>query len=172
MASFNKIILVGYLGRDPEIRYTPGGEAVCNFTVATSERRKDSHGDMQDVTTWFRVTVWRRQAEIANQYLSKGKQVYVEGRLRQAEYTDREGNQRTTLEVTASDIQFLGKVGDGDNSAEPREERSAQERQRAASALGSQGAAKRSKAQQNSLPGTEGHDKEHLPIDDDDIPFD
>jgi len=112
MASFNKIILVGYLGRDPEIRYTPQGEAVCNFSVATTERRKDQTGEMQDMTTWFRVTVWRRQAEIANQYLSKGKQVYVEGRLRQAEYTDRDGNRRTTLEVTASDIQFLGAKGE------------------------------------------------------------
>lgn len=112
MASFNKITIVGYLGRDPEIRYTPQGEAVCNFSVATTERRKDNTGDMQDVTTWFRITVWRRQAEIANQYLSKGKQVYVEGRLRQAEYTDRDGNRRTTLEVTASDIQFLGAKGE------------------------------------------------------------
>ena len=112
MASFNKIIIVGYLGRDPEIRYTPQGEAVCNFSVATTERRKDQTGEMQDMTTWFRVTVWRRQAEIANQYLSKGKQVYVEGKLRQAEYTDRDGNRRTTLEVTASDIQFLGAKGE------------------------------------------------------------
>ena len=115
MASFNKIIIVGYLGRDPEIRYTPQGEAVCNFSVATTERRKDQAGEMQDVTTWFRITVWRRQAEIANQYLSKGKQVYVEGRLRQAEYTDRDGNRRATLEVTASDIQFLGSKGEEGN---------------------------------------------------------
>jgi single-strand DNA-binding protein len=112
MASFNKIILVGYLGRDPEIRYMPQGDAVCNFSVATTERRKDNAGEMQDVTTWFRVTTWRRQAELANQYLSKGKQVYVEGKLRQSEYTDRDGNRRTTLEVTASEIQFLGNKGD------------------------------------------------------------
>jgi len=174
MASFNKIIIVGYLGRDPEIRYTPQGEAVCNFSVATTERRKDSHGEYEDHTTWFRVTVWRRQAEIANQYLSKGKQVYVEGRLRQAEYVDREGNQRTTLEVTASDIQFLGKASDGENEREPEERpnsRSQEERQRAASALGSQGATKRSKATQDSLTGMEGYGRERLPIDEDDIPF-
>lgn len=108
MASFNKIILVGYLGRDPEIRYTPNGEAVCNFSVATTEKRKDVTGDSRDETTWFKITVWRRQAELANLYLSKGKQVYVEGHLRQAKYTDRDGNRRTSLEVTASDIQFLG----------------------------------------------------------------
>ena len=112
MASFNKITIVGYLGRDPEIRYTPSGEAVCNFSVATTERRKDAAGEFQDQTTWFKITVWRRQAELANQYLSKGKQVYVEGRLRQAEYTDRDGNRRTALEVTASDIQFLGNKGE------------------------------------------------------------
>lgn len=112
MASFNKITIVGYLGRDPEIRYTPSGEAVCNFSVATTERRKDAAGEFQDQTTWFKITVWRRQAELANQYLSKGKQVYVEGKLRQAEYTDRDGNRRTALEVTASDIQFLGSKGD------------------------------------------------------------
>jgi single-strand DNA-binding protein len=115
MASFNKITIVGYLGRDPEIKYTQSGEAVCSFSVATTERRKDAQGEFQDQTTWFKVTVWRRQAELCNQYLSKGKQVYVEGRLRQTEYTDRDGNRRTALEVNASDIQFLGeKSGSGE----------------------------------------------------------
>jgi single-strand DNA-binding protein len=113
MASFNKITIVGYLGRDPEIRYTPDGTAVCHFSVATTEKRKDQRtGEAQDVTTWFRVTAWRRQAEVANQYLSKGKQVYVEGRLRQEEWTDRDGARRTSLEVAATDIQFLGVRGD------------------------------------------------------------
>lgn len=110
MASFNKILIVGYLGRDPEVRYTPQGTAVCNFTIATTEKRKGQGGETQDVTTWFRVTAWGRQAEIANQYLHKGKQVYVEGRLRQDEYTDKEGNRRQTLEVTATDLHFLGKA--------------------------------------------------------------
>ncbi|MGE0886416.1 MAG: single-stranded DNA-binding protein [Blastocatellales bacterium] len=112
MASFNKIVIVGYLGRDPEIRYLPDGTAVCNFTIATTERRKDRSGDSQDVTTWFRVNVWGKQAESANQYLSKGRQVYVEGRLTQQEYTDREGNRRTSLDVRATDVQFLGARGD------------------------------------------------------------
>jgi single-strand DNA-binding protein len=112
MASFNRIMIVGYLGRDPEIRYTPQGQAVCNFSIATTERRKDNTGELQDLTTWFKITVWGRQAEVANQYLSKGKQVYVEGRLRQTEYTDREGMKRTTLEVNATDVQFLGSRGD------------------------------------------------------------
>jgi single-strand DNA-binding protein len=108
MASFNKLHVVGYLGRDPEIRYTPQGAAVCSFSIATTEKRKDRSGDLQDHTTWFRVTAWGRLAEIANQYLAKGKQVYVEGRLRKEDYTDNEGNARTSLVVTATDIQFLG----------------------------------------------------------------
>ena len=113
MASFNKIVIVGYLGKDPELRYTPQGIAVCNINVATTERRKDSRtGEPQDITTWFRVTLWRRLAEIANQYLSKGKQVYVEGRLRQEEYTDRDGVKRTSLAVDATDLHFLGTKGD------------------------------------------------------------
>ena len=122
MASFNKIIVVGYLGRDPELRYTQDGTAVCNFSVATTERRKDRNGEMQDVTTWFRVNVWRRQAEVASQYLKKGRQVYVEGRLSQSEFQDREGQTRTTLEIHASDIQFIGARGDetGGGASEAR----------------------------------------------------
>jgi len=106
--SFNKIILVGNLGRDPELRYTPQGTPVCSFTLATNERRKDKAGEMQDVTTWFRVTLWGRQAETASQYLTKGRPVYVEGRLRVEEWTDRDGKARHTLEVHATDMQFIG----------------------------------------------------------------
>ena len=106
--SFNRIILVGNLGRDPELRYTPQGTPVCTFTMATNDRRKDRNGEMQDQTTWFRVTLWNRQAETASQYLHKGKPVYIEGRLRIEEYTDRDGRPRYSLEVTASDMQFIG----------------------------------------------------------------
>src|SRR5258706_6265597 len=116
MASFNRITIVGYLGRDPELRYTPDGTPVCDFTVATTERRKDRAGEPQDITTWFRVTVWRRQAELAGQYLAKGRQVYVEGRLIQKEYQDRDGNTRFNLEVTASDIQFIWSRGEEGSS--------------------------------------------------------
>jgi single-strand DNA-binding protein len=112
MASFNKIILIGHLGRDAEIRYTPQGTAVSNFSIATSERRKDRSGEMQETTTWFRVSLWGKQAEAVNQYLTKGKQVYVEGRLRTEEFTDRDGNKRQSLEVTASDLQLLGGRGE------------------------------------------------------------
>ena len=124
MASFNKIIIVGYLGRDPELQYTPQGTAVCKFTVATTEKRKDKSGEQVDATTWFRVSVWGKQAEFANQYLSKGRQVFIEGRLRQEEYTDRDGNKRTSLEVNATDVQFIGSRGDDApqaRSAAPRE---------------------------------------------------
>jgi single-strand DNA-binding protein len=125
MASFNKITIVGYLGRDPEIRYTSDGTPVCSFSVATTERKKDKSGDFQDVTTWFRITAWRRLAEIANQYLSKGKQVYIEGKLSQSEYQDKDGNTRTTLEVNCSDLQFIGPRGDEGGGYQQREERPA-----------------------------------------------
>jgi single-strand DNA-binding protein len=110
--SFNKITIVGYLGRDPELRYTPQGTAVCKMSVATTERRKNVAGESEEHTTWFRVTVWGRQAELANEYLAKGRQVYIEGRLRLSEYTDRDGNTRISPEVNASDLQFLGQRGD------------------------------------------------------------
>jgi single-strand DNA-binding protein len=106
--SFNKITLVGNLGRDPELRYTAQGTPVCSFSMATNERRKDKQGEMQDVTTWFRVTLWGRQAETASQYLTKGRPVYIEGRLRVEEWTDRDGKPRYTLEVNATDMQFIG----------------------------------------------------------------
>ena len=115
--SFNKIILVGNLGRDPELRYTPDGTPVCNFSLATNERRRDPKtGENNDVTTWFRVTLWRRQAEVASQYLSRGKPVYIEGRLRVEEYTDRDGKLRHTLEVTATDMQFIGSAARSDET--------------------------------------------------------
>jgi single-strand DNA-binding protein len=110
--SFNKIIIVGNLGRDPELRYTAQGTPVCSFSVATNERRKDRNGEMQDHTTWFRVTLWNRLAETASQYLQKGKQVYIEGRLRVDEYVDRDGKPRHSLEVFATDMQFIGSRGD------------------------------------------------------------
>lgn len=121
--SFNKIIVVGNLGRDPELRYTPQGTAVCDFSIATNEKRRDKSGEMQDVTTWFRVTTWNKQAEVASKYLSKGKSVYIEGRLRLEEYTDREGKNRVSLEINASDIQFLSGGSDfgGGASANPND---------------------------------------------------
>lgn len=116
--SFNKIIIVGNCGRDPELKYTPQGQAVCNISVATSEKRKNNLGEAEESVTWFRVTLWGRQAEVAQQYLTKGSQVYVEGRLRQNSYTDRDGNARSSLEVNATDLQFIGTKRDGEPSGQ------------------------------------------------------
>lgn len=106
--SFNKIIIIGNLGRDPELRYTPQGVAVCTFTMATNEKRKDKAGNLQEVVTWFRVTSWRTMAENINKYQKKGSLLYIEGRLRVDEWTDRDNVQRYTLDVQATDCQFLG----------------------------------------------------------------
>src|SRR5436190_16707398 len=117
--SFNKIILVGNLGRDPELRYTPQGTPVCSFSMATNERRRDRNtGENNDIVTWFRVTLWGRQAETASQYLQRGNPVYIEGRLRVEEYTDRDGNKRHSLEVNGTDMQFIaGGNGNGSGQA-------------------------------------------------------
>jgi len=105
--SFNKIIAIGNLGRDPELRYTPQGDAVCDFSIAVNDRKRDKAGEYQDVTTWFKVTLWRRQAENASKYLTKGRSVYVEGRLQVEEWTDRDGKSRYTLVIQGSDIHFI-----------------------------------------------------------------
>jgi single-strand DNA-binding protein len=134
--SFNKIIIVGNLGRDPELRYTPQGTAVCNFSVATNERRRDKAGEQQDVTTWFRVNAWGRQAENVSKYLSKGRRVYVEGRLHVEEWTDRDGKQRYTLEVNASDVQFLDSAADVEGIPVRQSEQAAPSSSRGASGGG------------------------------------
>ena len=114
---FHTIILVGNLGRDPEMRYTPSGQAVCNLSVATN-RTWSRDGEQQKETTWFRVTVWGRQAETVNQYLRKGRSVLVEGRLNPDEngnpriWTGNDGQPRASFEVTAQTIRFLGGRGD------------------------------------------------------------
>lgn len=110
--SFNKIIVVGNLGRDPELRYTPQGVAVCSFSMATNEKRRDKSGELQDITTWFKITLWRDKAETAAKYLTKGSTVYIEGRLRIEEWTDRDNNNRYTLDVQATDMQFIGSRSD------------------------------------------------------------
>ena len=115
--SFNKIIIVGNLGKDPELRYTPQGVAVCSFSMATNEKRKDKTGELQDITTWFKVTLWRNQAENAAKYLTKGSPVYIEGRLRIEEWTDRDNNRRYTLDVQATDMQFIS-AGRGEGAGD------------------------------------------------------
>ncbi len=108
MASLNKIMLIGYLGSDPEMRYTPDGKAVTSFRMATSNRYTTSAGETREETDWFRITVWGKQAESCNQFLSKGKQVYVEGRLHASDWQGQDGQMRTSLEVTANRVLFLG----------------------------------------------------------------
>jgi len=117
MASVNKVILVGNLGKDPETRYMPNGEAVTNITLATTDTWKDKNGEKQEKTEWHRVTFYRKLAEIAGEYLKKGRQVYVEGRLETRKWTDKEGKDRYTTEIIASEMQMLGTRG-GENSFE------------------------------------------------------
>ncbi|OIP17023.1 MAG: single-stranded DNA-binding protein [Comamonadaceae bacterium CG2_30_57_122] len=108
MASVNKVILLGNLGRDPEVRYLPSGDPVANITIATSSRYKNKAGEMVDETEWHRVTFFGRLAEIASQYLRKGRPVYVEGRIKTNKYTDKNGVERYSTDVIASEMQLLG----------------------------------------------------------------
>jgi single-strand DNA-binding protein len=111
IASLSKVILVGNLGSDPEMRYTPNGKAVTSFNVATNRRYTTSAGENKEETDWFRVSVWGKQAERCNEFLSKGKQVYVEGRLHARNWEGQDGQTRTSLEVTAERVLFLGRRG-------------------------------------------------------------
>jgi single-strand DNA-binding protein len=111
--SVNKVILVGRLGRDPETRFTSGGQAVANFSVATDESYKDRNGERQKRTEWHKIVVWGKQAEIAQQYLKKGSLVFIEGRIQSREWQDKEGQKRTSFEIVASNFRMLGGRGDG-----------------------------------------------------------
>jgi single-strand DNA-binding protein len=110
MAGVNKVILVGHLGADPEMRYTADGTAVCNFRIATTERFKDRQGNMQERTEWHKVVAWRKLAEICGQYLAKGKQVYIEGRIRN-ETWEKEGTKQYSYKIEADTMQMLGGAG-------------------------------------------------------------
>ncbi|MCE9580082.1 MAG: single-stranded DNA-binding protein [Deltaproteobacteria bacterium] len=104
----NKVILVGNLGADPDMRYTPSGQGVCELRIATSESWNDKNGQRQERVEWHRVVVWGKRAEVCAKYLSKGRQVYVEGRIQTRTYDDKEGQKRYITEVIANDVQFLG----------------------------------------------------------------
>ncbi|MBN2644856.1 MAG: single-stranded DNA-binding protein [Desulfuromonadaceae bacterium] len=110
--SVNKVILVGNLGKDPELRYTPAGVAVANFSLATTESYKDRDGNRQTRTEWHNIVAWRQLAEICGKYLHKGKQVYIEGKLTTRKWQDRDGNDRYTTEVVADQMQMLGRAGE------------------------------------------------------------
>jgi single-strand DNA-binding protein len=116
----NKVILVGNLGADPEMRYTPSGAGVCEFRIATSESWNDKQGQKQERTEWHRVVVWGKRAEVCAKYLSKGRQVYIEGRLQTRTWDDKDGNKRYMTEVVANDVQFLGGGGKEGGGGAPR----------------------------------------------------
>lgn len=127
MASVNKVILVGNLGADPEIRYTPSGTAVANFRLATNEQWTNKNGEKAERTEWHRIVAWARLGEICGEYLKKGTQVYIEGRLQTKSWEDRDGNKRYTTEIVAQAMQMLGsprKEGEADSMEEryPSEE--------------------------------------------------
>jgi len=113
MASVNKVILIGNLGRDPEIRYMPSGDAVANLRIATTDKFKDKSGEPQEVTEWHSVAFFGKQAEICGQYLKKGSQIYVEGSLRTRKWQDKDGNDRYTTEIRGDRMQMLGSRGGG-----------------------------------------------------------
>ena len=122
----NKVILIGNLGADPELRYTPGGQAVCDIRLATNESWTDKNGQKQERTEWHRVVMWGKPAEICKQYLTKGQKLYIEGRLQTRSWDDKEGNKRYSTEIIGTDFMFLG--GGGERSAgaggfEPRASR-------------------------------------------------
>ncbi len=153
--SVNKVILVGHLGKDPEVKYTPSGTPVAKFSLATSERFKDKDGNWQDRTEWHNITAWQRTAEIAGEYLKKGSQVYIEGRLRTDSWDDKEtGQKKYRTEIVVNDLVLLGGRGAGEGG---------EGRARAASAGHTGGMDQRTPEADNVSQATQ--------ITDDDIPF-
>ena len=157
--SVNKVILIGNLGKDPEVKFTPGGTAVAKFTLATNERYKDKSGEWQDRTEWHNIVFYGRQAEIAGEYLKKGRQIYVEGRLQTRKWQDKEGQDRYTTEIIADRMQMLGSREGGGSSAPPSEPA---EREPAAAGAGGGGGARK---------GGGAPAKKNVDDLDDDIPF-
>lgn len=148
----NKVILVGNLGKDPEVRYSPNGQAVANCTIATSESWKDkTSGEKQERTEWHRVVFFGRLAEIAGEYLKKGAQIYVEGRLQTRKWQDKEGKERYTTEIVANEMQMLGSRGGAGMPSEPASEPAG--------------------AYESAAPARSGGGKSSAPDFDDDIPF-
>ena len=148
MGSVNKVILVGNLGRDAELRYTPGGAAVATLNLATTEVWNDKGGQRQEKTEWHRIVLWGKQAESLQEYLTKGKQIYVEGRLQTRQWDDKDGNKRYTTEIKADRITLLGGGGGGRGASAPMD--------RSSSAP---------------MPHGGGDEPPAEPITDDDIPF-
>jgi single-strand DNA-binding protein len=113
MAGVNKVILIGNLGKDPELRYTPSGQPVASFSLATSERWNDKNGQRQERTEWHNIVVWGKLAELSNQYLKKGRSAYIEGRIQTRSWDDKDGNKKYRTEIVATQLQFLSPAGQG-----------------------------------------------------------
>lgn len=122
MSSVNKVILLGRLGQDPELKYTPAGSAVCNFSLATSESYTDKAGAKQDKTEWHRVVVWGKLAELCDKYLNKGSQAFIEGNLQTRSWENKEGVKQYTTEINARSVQFIGAKSDSDSNQEQTQE--------------------------------------------------
>jgi len=118
--SVNKVILVGRLGKDPELRYTQSGSAVASFSLATNRSWKNKEGQKTDETTWHNIVAWGRQAEVINEYMSKGRQLYIEGRIANRSYDDKDGNKRYISEVVVENFTFLGDRGENTGQASPQ----------------------------------------------------
>lgn len=130
----NKVILIGRLGKDPEVRYMPNGEAVCNFSVATSESWKDSNGQKQERTEWHNITMYRRIAEISGQYLKKGSQVYLEGKIQSRKYQGKDGIERRAYDIIVNEMKMLGGGNDGQQAQSAQAETPTPPRRQAAPA--------------------------------------
>lgn len=141
MASLNKVMLIGNLGKDPEVRFTASGQAVASFSLATSEKFKGKNGEWEERTEWHNITLWGKLAEIAGEYLSKGKTIFVEGRLQTRKWQDKSGNDRYTTEIVGDKMQMLSPKGE------------------------------RSGGEASSAPKSSGNNYEEPPFQDDDIPF-
>ncbi|MGB3541561.1 single-stranded DNA-binding protein [Rubrivirga sp.] len=165
----NKVILVGNLGSDPELRYTGSGTAVCNFSLATTESYKDRDGNQVENTEWHRVVAWARLAEICGEYLSKGRQVYIEGQLQTRQWEDKDGNTKYTTEIKAREMQMLGGRdgggGGGDNSGGGNYDQSPRPQRQASNNGGGQ------QRQQAPASSDGGNDGGYSFEPDDDLPF-
>ena len=161
MASVNKVILLGNLGRDPETRYTTGGDAVTNLNIATSEQWKDKNGEKQERTEWHRVVLFGRQAEVAGEYLKKGRSVYIEGRLQTRKYTDKDGVEKYSTEIVADRMQLIGSARDAGSGGDAEFSGSS----------GGGGAPRRESGGGGAKPATGGGAKKNVDDFVDDIPF-
>jgi len=170
MASVNKVILLGNLGRDPETRYTTGGDAVTNLRIATTETWKDKNGDKQEKTEWHSVVLFGRQAEIAGEYLKKGRSVYIEGRLQTRKYTDKEGVEKYSTEIVGDRMQLLGGPRDA-GAAGPGDDEPAGERRAPSRGSGGGGGGGGSSRGSGGGAGGSGGGAKKPEDFDDDIPF-